>query len=275
MKKRFIAIIIAITLIIIPFFVNAFIELESDYWKMISEHKDAWISYYGSVIGGSLTLVGVWWTINYNQQEQEKIRIEQEQQKKEDFRLQHLPFLTVDLCEPDPSYSNVVPKMFKMYVSFITKEDDDTISIPNKIFFLELKNVGYGIAEKINFEFKQIVFTNDVTNKTISEYDINVSSLFDDSYIINNNQVIIPVLFKYSASNKNKYGNLSKPFLGTDLKADGAITYYDSTGNKYSQNLKLHFKLKFSSNPYIFTAEAIYIYLENRVRYPNLINYNE
>ncbi len=64
--------ITSVLLFVLPFFIEAFINLKSDYWTIVRDHKDAWISYYGAIIGGGLTLLGVWWTITDMKKQEQK-----------------------------------------------------------------------------------------------------------------------------------------------------------------------------------------------------------
>ena len=195
MKKRSIVLALIfpfIFIIIIPFFINAFINIESDYWKIISEHKDAWISYYGAIIGGTLTLGGVWWTLNKQQEQFEKNLKEQKkisdatlaesrrqfeiefqkkddeldllkEQRKEDLAIQYKPILSLTFAH-----------------SLIINYPKPNAAV---IFYLNVKNIGRGellnlktayINENnpyyfmISYQENQIITQNDSVNLMIS-----------------------------------------------------------------------------------------------------------
>lgn len=94
MKKIFTIIsITSILLVLFPLFIEAFIDLESDYWAIVREHKDSWISYYGAIIGGGLTLFGVWWTITENKKDLKEQQNRLDEQRKEDLAIQYKPYL--------------------------------------------------------------------------------------------------------------------------------------------------------------------------------------
>lgn len=68
-NKYFMIMLITIIMwILIPPFVNLILNTEaiifSDFFGYVSsENSNAWISFYGSIIGGAITLIGVAWTI--------------------------------------------------------------------------------------------------------------------------------------------------------------------------------------------------------------------
>lgn len=50
-------------------------------WKFINENNySSWIAYYGSILGGSITLIGVWWTL-----------IDQKNKREKELDLDNLP----------------------------------------------------------------------------------------------------------------------------------------------------------------------------------------
>ena len=66
-------IIVAIIVFIIPFIVNLIIETPNPFGLgfINDSNKDTWISFFGSIIGGGATLIGVYVTIK-SQEEQRK-----------------------------------------------------------------------------------------------------------------------------------------------------------------------------------------------------------
>lgn len=89
-RKQFVKICIFVVFFIflIPFMVNLIVETANPFGLgfINDSNKDTWISFFGSIIGGSITLIGVIWTINYEKQERQ--RNEKKQMKildKEDF----------------------------------------------------------------------------------------------------------------------------------------------------------------------------------------------
>ena len=100
MKKNFILIfnILIFTLLFIfitPFFVNFIIELPNPLGVgfINDSNKDTWINFFGAIIGGGATLIGVWWTIKHEEQKRQSMEKKQmELLDKEDF-----PFPLFDL----------------------------------------------------------------------------------------------------------------------------------------------------------------------------------
>ena len=74
-SKVFKALILCIAFLLIPPVVNWTIRAEAPIFPsffnfITSENESAWIGFLGAIIGGAITLIGVAWTINY----QEKLR---------------------------------------------------------------------------------------------------------------------------------------------------------------------------------------------------------
>lgn len=126
------------------------------------------VGYCGSIIGGFLTLYDVWWTIS----DAEKIR------QSTNVEL-HKPFLKISSVPAEKQFSKVIPKLFKMYISFLTKTNEDTFVYLNKNTFIKLENVGNGIAKNISFKFDKIKSSE---NSDIC-YDLSIDTLYDFPYI--------------------------------------------------------------------------------------------
>lgn len=60
-------------------------------------NREAWIGYYGAIIGGALTLGGVWWTLT-----------EQEKERNEKMRVEYKPAL---ILEAERIYPNSIPSV--------------------------------------------------------------------------------------------------------------------------------------------------------------------
>ena len=91
-------IIIFISLITVgPFIINWLLNLSSKWGFITTDNYDAWVGYYGAIIGGALTLGGVWWTIK-----------EQNRQRKEDLRIQYKPrFVPSSIDSRNNSKTNI------------------------------------------------------------------------------------------------------------------------------------------------------------------------
>lgn len=114
--------------------------------------NDAQLGYAGAILGGSMTLIGVWWTIN-----------NQEKQRREDLAMQYKPILSLEFL------------------------NETTIDFPveNAVlsFSLELKNIGRGELMNVSVEYtqynnpylfiisyqeNQMIFQNNATNMLIN-----------------------------------------------------------------------------------------------------------
>lgn len=183
--------------IIIYMIIPMLLFLESPIGFLKKDDAIIILEYYATIIsgitGGFLTLSGVWWTIR-----------DQANKKIIESHEQHKPFLKVSTVKPTTSFSNSVPKLFKMYISYITDENNDTIVTPNQIAFIKLENIGLGIAKNIQFKLDNVSFQDNDTFEQFFEYTLNIETLFDNPYIMNNDYEIIPILFRYNVSNKIK-----------------------------------------------------------------------
>ena len=91
-KKTVKIIVVIISLLIcffgiIPLFINFLVNTTNPFGIgfINQENKETWINFFGSIIGGGLTLFGVWWTIN-----------NQEKQRKKDLAIQYKPLFELN-----------------------------------------------------------------------------------------------------------------------------------------------------------------------------------
>ena len=93
-KKQFVKICVFVILFIflIPLIVNFIVETPNPFGLgfINDSNKDTWISFFGSIIGGSITLIGVIWTINYEKKAREEDFKTQEERRQEDFNNQEV-----------------------------------------------------------------------------------------------------------------------------------------------------------------------------------------
>lgn len=68
MKNKIIVLLLSVFLLFfMPPFVNFIVSTPSLFGFILADEKSEWISFYGSIIGGALTLAGVGWTISYTE----------------------------------------------------------------------------------------------------------------------------------------------------------------------------------------------------------------
>lgn len=139
-SKHFILIIL-FTLVLLfigaPLF-NAIATNKLSFHFINKDNYDAWIGFYGSVLGGALTLGGVWWTIKYEKQELEKSKNKHDLERKEELFLQYKPLLKCD-------------------IHYSTSEDI------NKLFYFQIENVGRGELLNINISFPDELLESEMT----------------------------------------------------------------------------------------------------------------
>lgn len=96
-KKPVKIIVVIISLLIcffgiIPLFINFLVNTTNPFGIgfINQENKETWINFFGSIIGGGLTLFGVWWSIK-----------DQENKRKKDLAIQYRPIFTCSISKFD------------------------------------------------------------------------------------------------------------------------------------------------------------------------------
>lgn len=96
-EKKSILWIIIFTLLLLFIGAPLFNAIATNKWSLnfINENNyDAWIGYYGSVLGGALTLGGVWWTIDKQNKDRHEDDLKHIQERKEELEILYKPVLT-------------------------------------------------------------------------------------------------------------------------------------------------------------------------------------
>jgi hypothetical protein len=111
--------------------------------------ESAWIGFFGSYFSSIATIIGIYWTLQYNREQVKSDRIYLEHRSIEDRRLQHIPFL------------QIVLKDFKQYnqqnkTDTIVQLDADFTHSSYK--YLHIKNIGIGPIidleiSRVDYEF--------------------------------------------------------------------------------------------------------------------------
>ena len=122
----------------------------------------ALIGYIGSILGGFLTLYGVWWTIN----EQHEIR-------KTDLSIQYKPYL-----------SSPQPIAIDEDSLYIEAKGNDHVSFSKEI---KLKNTGRGEA---------LIMDSKVSCVSDKTKNINISSSIIDDYVDKNESLTVDILLE-------------------------------------------------------------------------------
>lgn len=195
------------------------------------ESQDTWINFFGAVIGGGVTLVGVWWTIK-----------NQEEQRRNDLAIQYRPII---IFNNDDFQAN--------------EQADQQI-----IFHLKLLNVGRGEAMNIkvnieNLEGLDICFKEGI-NILVKDAKINYRIPILKKY--NYFETSSKTFLDYSVA-KKEYDNegnflIYKNFPMKQCVLNPIITYEDLFGNKYKSTILINFQRninplrKFTSDPTYF-----------------------
>lgn len=202
-KKTVKIIVVIISLLIcffgiIPLFINFLVNTTNPFGIgfINQENKETWINFFGSIIGGGLTLFGVWWTIN-----------NQEKQRKKDLAIQYKPLFELN---------NI-------------KLKNDSRNDMLRLLF-NIQNIGRGEAYKFKIECnkdlfnsedeeenncfrKDIILPNDVTDTEfciqIHDYDGRKNIIIND----NDTQNILTYNIKITITFSDMSCNLRKQIV--------------------------------------------------------------
>lgn len=169
MKNKFIVLLISVFLLFfVPPFVSFIVSTPSLFGFILADEKSEWINFYGSIIGGALTLVGVGWTISYTESTRKRDQKNHEKELKEEFdrrndetknnlSAQYKPILDIT-CHPDFIHDNIkfgLSKRNHIYVqNSILLSNDISIKKQDKRIniYLMIQNIGRGEANDLIIE---------------------------------------------------------------------------------------------------------------------------
>lgn len=193
------------------------------------------IGYGGAILGGFLTLYGVWWTIEVNKEKE-----------REDKALQYRPVLQYDICETTHKHQ----QNGEINFLFASKYFDNTN--PEYLpYMIKLENVGRGEIEEISFEIcdKELIFTS------FGQYDKN--KFLDKTYFLGNEYInFIPINgFVYIQLGipkiKREYISMVLPKFHILLKSTLSIRHKGLLSErKYNQSLLFHLSIKYNGSQY-------------------------
>ena len=241
LKSLFNAKIILLFLFVVisPMFVNILVETRNPFGLgfIDDSNKDAWIGFFGAIIGGALTILGVLMTIN----DQRKIYIQQqkeyEKQRRNDLAIQYQPWLIMNYTkkfkihnyvsnkknfneQAQPSFSNGT-------YAFIIGEDNEL----NKkcMFDVEIKNVGDGLCYlscindiQIHFSSKILIKYRHLKREEYTNFELGEMFIINKNYhntITKSNTLILRFVIFYNENNtslKNTAINIYIPFIYQD-----------------------------------------------------------
>ncbi len=181
------------------------------------------VGYGGSILGGFLTLYGVWWTIEDNKKQREEDQKRHDQERKEDLANQYKPYLTL-IPANNLMDSNIDIKELGKYDS------------NEKSFYFELVYQNFGRGEAYNLRYK-------IFHKNTPIYDSK-----DQVTIIYNDNILHKIAISISSEKiqlQNDSVFLEVTFIYTDI-----YSFF-----MYEQ----HFFIEFKFKDYICTNYILYI----------------
>lgn len=176
-KRMLIAlmIIIFIVAIISPLLLNDSSRLVSKFNTSFDKYG-AFLQYFGSILGGLITLCGVILTLRHNEEMERKAAIDNFELAMEQSRWERLPFLVFEICQIDL-------KSMPRNTSVITLEEPniDTSSEDDYIeLALQFKyhNEGIGIAK--NFKVQILNDSSNSSSIVLNNYAIEIKKEYED-----------------------------------------------------------------------------------------------
>ena len=240
MKIKIIILSISMFLLFfVPPFVNYIVSTPSLFGFILVNEKSEWVSFYGSIIGGALTLAGVGWTISYTESIRKRDQKIHEKERKEEFdkrndetknnlSAQYKPILDIT-CHPDFILDNIkfgLSKHDHIYVQnsislsndFAIKKQDKRINIA-----LMIQNIGRGEANDLTIE--SIIMGVD------NEKWETVTRTYKSLYISNGIDIMCYRVVSNDEWEKYKNNDLNNP-----LRIIIRITYKDLVNKQYVLN---------------------------------------
>ena len=202
-NKRLLLVFSIIGLLLAAPLVYCTITIKSPIGFITPEHYDAWISFYGSIIGGILTVLGVWWTIDA-----------QENTRRKDLATQYKPFLDFISYEKHlpkgVNYTSIEYK-FKNEVrkELITELEANKKKI-TKVF--NMANIGRGVLSNICLD--EVIIEDDYLNKLISFDKTPIGSLAPNQTIYF--QIFLPPIMENEKEDKKIESKFKFIFTATD-----------------------------------------------------------
>lgn len=242
-KKQFVKICVFVILFIflIPLIVNFIVETPNPFGLgfINDSNKDTWISFFGSIIGGSITLIGVIWTINY-----------EKETRKEELAIKYKPFLqiknkkinfchtynNVPICDIDEKNNILVTKDIVKRDSHFNGE-------------IKLSNIGRGEIIEASISCTHIdTFLNLTLNEKISDI------MPGDSFT-----------FSFDISLKDYKNFLKEEYYGVKIRIK--IIFFDFLNNKYSIEIPIYITNVSPSIQFEEQNDEDFIVYKNKIYY--------
>lgn len=248
-KFVLIIVVVIICFFIVSISVNYFVTTPSPFGFILPEHQDTWINFFGALIGGALTLIGVWWTIYYTEETRKEDQIKHEEEIKDEFdrrnketkrnlSAQYKPILTIAFNAdhiPDAVYE------VSKYEDFVIQNNIGLVDIkkcdPNEkrlVVSLSVLNIGRGEAKDLT------IYSSVMTPE--GECLETIDGKYKEIYVSNGINIFFYKVVDEKVWDRYKNCKLEKPFTMT-IKID----YKDLVGYEHSLSSKIFIKKFISS----------------------------
>lgn len=123
---------------IIPLFINFLVNTTNPFeiGFINEQNKETWINFFGAIIGGGLTLIGVWWTIKEQNKNLIKQQEQLDRQRREDLIIQYKPILVFS----GNKIEDVNSEILYIDILFENKGRGEAIDINLKYFQIDQRN---------------------------------------------------------------------------------------------------------------------------------------
>ena len=186
-----------IVLFVSPFLIN-FILSHSNIFCFVKEYNSsAWIGYFGSIIGGLLTIFGVIITINAQAEFNRKDQEAQNDLNEKNLRSEYFPNLIIEKIDENEFHDRTVG------ICIDSTNNNDILA------FLRIKNIGDNLAK--NLQVQCIVDNQDdkgtvyICTGYIVKNDEYYLSIYGDSKMELSNPIQISLYFTYEDSIEHIY----------------------------------------------------------------------
>lgn len=173
MKKKLILCIL-ILFVIAPPIVHFIVSTPSPVGFISVDKQDVWINFYGALFGGTLTLLGVGWTIEYTENARKADRKKHEQEIAEEFNrrdletkrnlsAQYKPILTIAF---DSNFIEDIEfglsKYDKVFVqNYVSLDNERNFEQNDKRLVINLSLLNIGRGEASDLTIKSVIITSD------------------------------------------------------------------------------------------------------------------
>ena len=230
---------IIVFIFVVPPLIHFIVYTKSPFGFIEEGKKDVWISFFGSVIGGILTFLGVVLTLN-----------QQDKQQKKEKQNEYRPILKISLS----NIANTENTLSENTVSFhFLTEFNNQIDLKNKKYCkkrifphsLNFRNIGKGIAKEIKLYSYDLKEENDSHYKEDIAFNIlcTCNNQNMNQFLINDEILSIPLDLIFNElpqiPKDSEYFTLSKIQLFS-LQ----LIYADINNNFYKQKFLVSFSIK-------------------------------